>query len=101
MKHYTLKQAQKEISNSTDYKLAKRVSIKKWKEIVKYGQRYYGIGDECGFCLVSRNILFEKGMRAFGCRVCPQNGKICDDRIEDEMTKITMKEILKELRSKK
>lgn len=99
MKHYTLYDAKKEIGNSTDYELARKVSIKKWKEIIKYGEGYYYITQDCGYCLVRENEDIRAGSATNSrmlCLFCPAS-KICN-MVRKEMTRTEMKEVLKKLR---
>lgn len=63
MKHYTMATAGREVGKSKSWKVAKRVSIKKWKEISKFGAKHYDLESPCGFCFVKRN-------RAFSCNQC-------------------------------
>lgn len=92
MKHYTFKQAQKEVGKSKSYRVALEVSIKKWEEISKYGTRYYQIMSDCGYCLVRKN-------RGCLCDGCPPR-EICGT-VTTPMLKSEISEVLRKLRERK
>lgn len=94
MKQYTMEQAEKEVGKSKSYKVALKVSIKKWKEILKHGTGFYNIMDNCGYCLVTNN-------RKIGCRKCPVKKIICRPLVDIDMDRTQMEEVLRKLKARR
>lgn len=96
MKHYTSKQAEKEIGKSKSYALALKVSIKKWEEIVKHGKRYYKALHSCGYCLVRLNRV--EGNVCIG---CPVKEGACRIAVLEGFTKSGAKKVLRKLKKRR
>ena len=68
---YTIDDARAEVGDSLDWELARKVSLKKWRQIESGDEESYTHRENCGYCFVSDNH-FDSDR----CLNCPTDG-IC------------------------
>lgn len=67
--YYTWPLAQAEVGDSTDWEVARHVSLKKWRQIADGDSYSYPTGCKCGYCFVAMNITDETPPHC--CTICP------------------------------
>lgn len=75
MPGYTEEQARIDISLSTDWERARKVSLKHWRQLASSDPYVgtYAPGDPCGYCFVATNHAVEANALhyAIACNFCP------------------------------